>query len=84
MEPLKPLFGLRAKMLKWVPYLCASSPVTNRFVKFTSGVTPADLCLIHVLVHVQALVGMNLESNVWHSVCSNHLSHSNSARTRYL
>ena len=64
MEPLIPLFGHRAKMLKWVPYLCASSPVRNRFVKFTSGVTPVDLYLIHVLVHVQALVGMNPGSNM--------------------
>ena len=73
--------GFNAKMGS---LLVASSPVSNGFVKFTSGVTPADPYLIHVLVHVQALVGMNPGSDVWYSVCSNHLRHSNSARTRYL
>ena len=27
----------------WTPHLCASSPAHNGFLRFTSGVTPADL-----------------------------------------
>ena len=50
MGPLIPLFwtsgdvfyGFYAK-LGWIPHLHASSPVHNRFLTFTSGVTPADL-----------------------------------------
>ena len=29
--------------LGWIPHLCASLPVHNRFLRFTSGATPADL-----------------------------------------
>ena len=46
------------------------SPVYNRFLRFTSGLTSADFLaardiLIHLLAHVQALVG--LESGIEHT-----------------
>ena len=55
----------------WIPCLHASLPVCNRFLRFTSAVTPADLLVASMTAEVfhscsckQALAGLKSRSNI--------------------
>ena len=65
----------------WIPCSHALLLVCNGFLRFTCWPLDGQHCsqasLIHVLLHTQALVGLNSGSSV-HNVHSDHLSHSGS------
>ena len=67
------------------------SPACNEIHRFTSGVTPADLLmasisaehfLIQILIHIEALMGLELWLSVLLCVHSNNHSHSGAANVR--